>query len=83
LKKTTGASFTEKQGQYLSFISCYLKINGRPPAEADMQRYFRVTPATAHQMVVKLESLGLIKRTRGLGRSIQILIPSDKIPILK
>jgi hypothetical protein len=31
--------FTEKQGQYLAFIYYYTKINGQPPAEADMQRY--------------------------------------------
>ena len=33
--------YTEKQGQYLAFIYNYTKINSRPPAEADMQRYFR------------------------------------------
>ena len=71
------------QGQYLSFISNYTKINGRPPAEADMQRYFRVTPPSVHQMVVKLESLELIKRTAGVGRSIQLLVSSDEIPSLK
>ena len=75
--------FTEKQGQYLSFISNYMKLNGRPPAEADMQKYFGVTPPTAHQMVVRLGSLGLIKRTPGVGRSIQLLVPSDEIPSLK
>jgi Mn-dependent DtxR family transcriptional regulator len=75
--------FTEKQGQYLSFISNYMKLNNRPPAEADMQKYFGVTPPTAHQMVVRLESLGLIKRTPGVGRSIQLLVPLDEIPSLK
>ncbi|HYR90967.1 MAG TPA: hypothetical protein VE422_43310 [Terriglobia bacterium] len=29
-------SFTDKQGQYLAFIYYYTKINGRAPAEADM-----------------------------------------------
>jgi hypothetical protein len=28
--------FTERQGQYLAFIYYYTKLNGRPPAEADM-----------------------------------------------
>ena len=36
--------FTEKQGQYLAFIHAYTAINEWPPAEADMQRHFRVTP---------------------------------------
>jgi Mn-dependent DtxR family transcriptional regulator len=83
VNKSSSVSFTEKQGQYLSFISNFLKLNGRPPAEADMQKYFGVTPPTTHQMVVRLESLGLIKRTPGVGRSIQLLVPSDEIPSLK
>lgn len=83
MNKRSSVSFTEKQGQYLSFISNYMKLNGRPPAEADMQKYFGVTPPTAHQMVVRLESLGLIKRTPSVGRSIQLLVPLDEIPSLK
>lgn len=39
----TGANFTEKQGQYLAFIWAYSLLSGRPPAECDMQHYFRVT----------------------------------------
>ena len=39
------ARFTEKQGQYLAFIRAYTKINGWPPAEADMQRHFWSHPA--------------------------------------
>ena len=74
--------FTEKQGQYLSFINQYIKINGRPPAESDIQHYFQVTPPTAHQMVVKLESIGLIERKPRVPRSIRILIAQDKIPTL-
>src|SRR5579859_7319482 len=30
---------TDKQGQYLAFIHAYLKLNRRPPAETDMQRF--------------------------------------------
>jgi hypothetical protein len=36
--------FTAKQGQYLAFIYYYSKIHSIPPAEADFQRFFRVTP---------------------------------------
>jgi len=31
--------FTELQGQYLAFIHAYGRLNRRPPAEADMQRF--------------------------------------------
>jgi Mn-dependent DtxR family transcriptional regulator len=75
--------FTERQGQYLAFISTYLKVNGRSPAESDIQRYFGVSPPTVHQMVLKLESLGLIRRKPGVARSIQVMVSPDDIPGLK
>ncbi|MBB5577188.1 hypothetical protein GGD50_005839 [Rhizobium paranaense] len=40
-KPAKRAIFTAKQGQYLAFIWAYSKINGRAPAEADFQRYFK------------------------------------------
>ncbi|MFB3132659.1 MAG: LexA family protein [Rhodothermales bacterium] len=77
------ARYTPKQGQYLAFISYYTKLNGRPPAEADMQRYFKVTPPTVHQMVLKLEQLGLIARTPRQARSIRVLLPREQLPDLE
>jgi Mn-dependent DtxR family transcriptional regulator len=76
-------SFTEKQGQYLAFIYYYTKVNGRPPAEADMQRYFRVTPPSVHQMVLTLELNGFIERIPGQGRPIRVLTPHEQLPNLK
>ena len=75
--------FTEKQGQYLAFIQAYTLVNGCPPAEADMQRYFRVTPPSVHQMVLTLQKTGLIRRQPGTPRSIEILIDPDAIPPLR
>ena len=75
--------FTETQGQYLAFIYYYTKVNGKPPAEADMQRYFRVTPPTVHQMVVTLEANGFIGRVPGRGRSICLLVPREELPDLE
>src|SRR6476646_8640142 len=74
LQSSCAMSYTEKQGPYLSFIYYYTRLNGRPPAEADMQRYFRVTPPSVHQMVVTLELNGFIERIPGQGRSIRLLI---------
>jgi len=53
--------FTELQGQYLASIHAYTLVNGRAPAEADMQRFFDVTPPSVHHMVKTLERLGPIK----------------------
>ena len=75
--------FTEKQGRYLAFIHAYTAINERPPAEADMQRHFRVTPPSVHQMVLTLERRGLIERRPGQARSIQILIDPETLPVIK
>ena len=78
----TGNPYTSRQGQYLAFIYYYTKLNGRPPAEADMQVYFRVTPPSVHQMVVTLEANGLIERIPGVGRSIRLCIPPEQLPDL-
>jgi len=75
--------FTLKQGQYLAFIHAYSRIFGRPPAEADMQRHFRVTPPTVHQMVLTLDRAGLIKRRPGVARTIELLIDPGSLPVLR
>ncbi len=77
------AHYTHKQGQYLAFIYYYTKIHGRPPAEADIQRYFKVTPPTVHQMVLKLHQLALIERTPGQARSVRVLLPRQELPDLE
>jgi len=51
-------TFTPKQGQYLPFIYAYTRLHRRPPTEADMQLYFRVSPPSVHQMIVTLERAG-------------------------
>jgi SOS-response transcriptional repressor LexA len=75
--------YTSKQGQYLAFIHYYTRLNGRPPAEADMQAYFRVSPPAVHDMVKTLESRGFISRTPGDARSIRLLLARDQIPDLE
>lgn len=75
-------SFTPKQGQYLAFIYYYTKIHGRPPSEADIQAYFRVSPPAVHQMVLNLEKLGCIGRTPGQSRSLRLLLSREQLPDL-
>jgi len=77
------AQFTEKQGQYLAFIYAYTKLHRRPPAEADMQSYFEVTPPSVHRMVIELELRGLIRRQPGQARSIQLLVEPQALPVLR
>lgn len=75
-------AYTSKQGQYLAFIYYYGKIHGRPPAEAEMQQYFRVSPPSVHQMILTLEKRGFIERTPGQARSIRLLISREELPDL-
>ena len=75
-------AFTPKQGQYLAFIHLYTRLHRRPPAETDMQEYFRVTPPSVHQMVLSLERAGLIKRQPRTTRSIEVLIDPKDLPEL-
>jgi repressor LexA len=81
--QTKKSAFTELQGQYLAFIYAYSKIHRRPPAEADMQRYFEVTPPSVHRMVKELESKRLIRRTPRTARSIELLVDPDDLPVLR
>src|SRR5580698_9616998 len=75
--------FTPRQGQYLAFIHAYTLVNGRPPAQADIQRFFRVTPPSVHQMLLTLERGGLISRRPGLPRSIAVLVDRAALPVLE
>jgi DNA-binding MarR family transcriptional regulator len=76
-------AFTDKQGQYLAFIYVYSHMFPQVPAEADIQRHFRVSPPSVHQMVVTLERNGLIRGQPGVARSIQPLVAPEALPILK
>jgi len=75
--------FTDRQGQYLAFIWAYSLINGRAPAERDMQRFFGVTAPSVHQMVLDLERDGLIRRQAAIARSIELLVDHNCLPVLQ
>jgi repressor LexA len=74
--------YTTKQGQYLAFIYYHTKVNGNAPAEADIQRYFGVSPPSVHQMIVTLERLGFITRVPGQSRSIRLRLTREQLPDL-
>jgi repressor LexA len=67
----TAKTFTPKQGQHR-----------RPPAETDMQQYFRVSPPSVHQMVLTLERVGFIRRQPRTARSIELLVDPQLPPEL-
>jgi repressor LexA len=75
-------TFTPRQGQYLAFIHLYTRLHRRPPAEIEMQDYFRVSPPSVHQMVLRLEQAGFIRRQPRTARSIELLVDSTQLPEL-
>ncbi|NPC69463.1 helix-turn-helix domain-containing protein [Corallococcus exiguus] len=48
-----------------------------------MQRFFGTSPPTVHRMVLELERLGLIRRSAGQARSIELLVRPEALPILR
>ena len=63
-------------------ISHDTRLNGQPPAQADMLRSFRLSPSTAHQNILDLEVKGLFARTPGKPRSLPVLFPPQGLPEL-
>jgi Mn-dependent DtxR family transcriptional regulator len=63
-------------------IHLYTRLHRRPPAETDMQEYFRVSPPSVHQMVLTLERAGLIRRQPRTPCSIEVLVDSKDLPEL-
>jgi DNA-binding MarR family transcriptional regulator len=83
VSRSSSPPFTEKQGQYLAFIHTYTLLNRQPPAEADFQQYFGVTPPTVHQMIIELERRGLITRVPRQPRTIKLLLAAEDLPPLQ
>jgi hypothetical protein len=72
--------FTDKQGRYLAYIHQHTTLHGVAPSEAEMQKFFSVSPPTVHQMILTLEKKGFIQRTPGAARSIKVLVPAKQLP---
>ena len=75
--------YTEQQGQYLSFIYYYLKVNKKPPSFLDFEVYFETSSASVNSMLKMLEVKGFIFREKGKARSIKLCLDRDQIPDLK
>jgi Mn-dependent DtxR family transcriptional regulator len=64
-------------------IYTYALVNGRPPAETDIRRFFEVTPPSVHQMIIELERRGLIRRVPRQPCSIEVAVSSTELPALQ
>ena len=76
--------FYRQAGPHISrSIHAYTLVNGRPPAQAEIQRIFQVTPPSVHQMLLTLERERLISRRPGMPRSIVVLVDRADLPPLE
>lgn len=82
-RTTMSQAYTARQGQFLAYIHQYSLVSGCAPAEADMQRFFKVTAPSVHAMVLTLERRGFIRRVPGRPRSITLVIPPESLPDLR
>jgi DNA-binding MarR family transcriptional regulator len=82
-RKVSEGLFTPLQGQYLAFIRAYTLIHRAAPSEAEMQRFFGVTPPSVHRMVLLLEERGWVQRVPGKARSLRVLVAPEALPALE
>jgi repressor LexA len=83
VKVDASRGFTAKQGQYLAFIYYFTKIHGVAPAEADFQKFFKVSPPAVHEMILSLERRSLIERAVGKARSVRLRVARTNLPDLE
>lgn len=55
---------------------------GKSPSEGDIAAFFGVAGSSAHQMVVTLEKRGALSRSRGVARSLRVLVDAEELPVL-
>ena len=83
MKDPKNSTFTARQGQFLAYIHQYSLVNDCAPAEADMERFFQITPPSVHSMVLTLERRGFIRRVPRHARSITLVVPLESLPPLQ
>lgn len=73
--------FTPRQGQYLAFIHAYTLVNGRPPAQIDMQP-FSASPGRPSTNAARARKRRLDLTPTGVAHSIAVLIQRTNLPTL-
>lgn len=73
---------TPRQAQFLAYIHLYMLVNGRAPAQADIQQFFQITPPSVNTMLQTLERRGFINRIPGQARSISLIVDPATLPPL-
>lgn len=74
------ASYTARQGQFLSFIHGYSVKHGYAPSSEEIGAHFGITPPSVSTMIKTLEQRGLLSRLPYVARSLRVLVPAAALP---
>ena len=74
---------TQARRSIISGRYTHTKVNRRPPSQADIQQFLAVVAPSVHQMLLSLERRGLLRRTPGQPRSLEVLVAPEDIPVLR
>lgn len=81
-RQATGR-LSKSQGQLVAYVYWYTKVHRMPPSENEIAEFLGVRGPSAHAMIVRLGSRGVLSRRPGEPRTIMVLLPRDKIPDLE
>jgi SOS-response transcriptional repressor LexA len=65
---------TARQTQALRYIRDYIHLHDRSPSEEELARHLGISAPAAHDLVIRMERSGLVRRKPGAARSVR---PSD------
>lgn len=81
-KQATGR-LSKSQGQLIAYVYWYTKVHRMPPSENEIAEFLGVRGPSAHAMIVRLGTRGILTRRPGEPRAIRGFVPRDEIPDLE
>ena len=71
------------QGQLVAYVFWYSKVHRIPPPEGEIADFLGVRGPSAHKMILRLESRGLLSRRPREPRTIKVLLLREELPELE
>lgn len=61
---------TARQAQALRYIRDYIRLHDGSPSEEELARHLGITAPAAHDLIIRMERSGLVRRKPGAARSV-------------
>ena len=74
---------SRSQGQLVAYVYWYTKVHQVPPSENEIAEFLGVRGPSAHSMILRLNSRGILSRQPGQPRTIRVLLSREEIPELE